>query len=329
MNCISFIQQLELLATNVADIWQCKKAIATLENYAVLSVTGPDAAKFLQGQITINAEDLAIGESRIAAHCDPKGRAHATFVIFRLSTDSYLLCLPDSALPLLEKSLSKYAVFSKATISNVSKDIVIVAGAGAAECLFELDACYTHEFTDYLTLTICPVIDDKEAEAVLDKIEALVNEEIDLFIQSNVIANWWNSQLIKSKIALIESKSSLQHIPNVLGFEDNDGIDFNKGCYTGQEVIARLHYRGQAKRSLAMFKCHSAQAIVPQISEWVGASISRDNKNIGDCILLATTDSSIVMILAEAKTDSLPNKGEAITLTQQDNTVSLQVEQCK
>ena len=123
--------------TNTNDFNQLSDAtvLSVLDNdasnsYGLLEIAGIDSAKFLQGQITCNMQDITPQQSRLGAHCTHKGRMVASFRLLQTSENSYLFCLPKQTLPALQKSLGKYIVFSKAKLRDASDDYLQLGISG-------------------------------------------------------------------------------------------------------------------------------------------------------------------------------------------------------
>jgi folate-binding protein YgfZ len=158
--------------------------------YGLLKITGPDAKKFLQGQLTCNLDEVT-EEPRLGAHCNPQGRIISLFRIF-LKDENYFLQMPPSMIPIALKALKKYAVFFKVELSDASSEI---------------------------------------------KISEKINQQ--------------NKQAeIENGIAEIYPETSEKFLPHELNLPTLGGVSFNKGCFTGQEIIARMQYRGKLKTRL-------------------------------------------------------------------------------
>lgn len=234
-----------------------------LPQQGMLVVEGPDAAKFLQGQLTCDIEEIDGYNATLGAHCTPKGRMVASFRIAQLAEDCYGLCLPTESLPLLEASLNKYIVFSKATATNKSNEWLAfgLSGEGAAAVadsiaggLPEIDNA---QFTFEGGALIC--IENKAERYELwlkaDGAGDVVAGLLERLAPASTLA--WELQQVKAGIGMVEPATSDAFVPQMLNYDELKGISFNKGCYTGQEIVARAHYRGGVKRHLHVFEATS------------------------------------------------------------------------
>lgn len=200
------------------------EAICELQSFGLLEIKGPDASTFLQGQLTANADIMQQGDSVWAAHCNPKGRINANFFVCRHKPDGFVLLLPANNIQNALQNLNKYAVFSKVTIEDVTGNYRLL---GIINFSADSDLHPLIKINDELAVSY--VTNDSQ-------IAALNPEE--MFID----------KLIEAGIGFVVAETSGEFIPQMLNMDLLGGISFNKGCYTGQEVIARLKYKGEVKR---------------------------------------------------------------------------------
>lgn len=218
--------------------------LSVLDNYASIEISGPDAGKFLQGQLTADIESLRVGQATPAAHCNPKGRVISSFLVYRFDEERFVLRCKSSLLSLAEQALKKYIVFSKASITSKPQLIHLsVWGQDVAEVKAKLLANTTGLSLfqiDPQQLDLC--IDPE----FLEQIKGLLGA-----CQKTTEANW-HSQRIQSGLIDIEEKTSELYLPQELNYDHVGAVSFSKGCYTGQEVVARLHYKGKLKKRLRL-----------------------------------------------------------------------------
>jgi tRNA-modifying protein YgfZ len=220
-----------------------------LIDLGLIQISGKDAKPFLQGQLTCDLEEITAEQSRLGAHCDVKGRVIASFRLFFLQNDYYFL-LQRSTLPLLLTSLQKYAVFSKVTLKDVSEDWQKIGLYEAtAKKLFTKQKLIQENniaVSDHtLTLSIPGLI---PRVILLAPINESINFSNNKFEQQSV--NYWHLLDIMAGIPTIYPETSGQFTPHQLNFPQINGVSFNKGCYIGQEIIARTHYLGKSKSRL-------------------------------------------------------------------------------
>lgn len=176
--------------------------------HGLLKVQGPDAKKFLQGQLTCNLDLLPHHAQTLAAHCNPQGRVISFFRLYH-AEEAYYLCMQKSMLPIAFGQLKKYALFYKSTLSL--DDAVPIYGS-----LTQRDINLFHH-------------------------PQQVNPEA-------LIA--WQLAEINANIPTLYPETSALFLPHELNLPALNAVSFDKGCYTGQEIIARMHYRAKLKKSL-------------------------------------------------------------------------------
>ncbi|TBL92533.1 tRNA-modifying protein YgfZ [Hafnia alvei] len=243
--------------------------IMLLNDWQLVNVTGPDASKYLQGQLTVDVAALTEHEHTLCGHCDAKGKMWSDLRLFhRAEGFSYLVrhSVADNQIT----ELKKYAVFSKLTIS-ADNDAVILGVAG-----FKADAALaayfpqlpdantpavTHEDTTLLYLSqpearYLLVTSLSTAEMLTDKLRdsAQFND-----------GQQWIELDIEAGQPVIDVANSGQFIPQATNLQALNGICFKKGCYTGQEMVARAKYRGANKR--ALYWLQGSASRVPQAGE--------------------------------------------------------------
>jgi tRNA-modifying protein YgfZ len=197
-------------------------------DYDVIEVNGEDRTTFLQGQLTCDITTIKQGALQLGACCDVKGRAIASMLI-RIESQTLLLCLPKGMGAVLCEHLHKYAVFSRVTLT-VLDDMQVYGSLTPTDNSQALPS----DPPRFITLTKTPIADAS-------------NDSSD-----------WDLANIDAHFALITPAQSGQIIPLMLNYAALGGISFDKGCYVGQEIIARMHYKGKIKRHLKTISCDNA-----------------------------------------------------------------------
>ncbi|MGR8998873.1 MAG: CAF17-like 4Fe-4S cluster assembly/insertion protein YgfZ [Gammaproteobacteria bacterium] len=232
------------------------KTIYPVAHLAVLTVSGKDAAKLLQGQITCNINDITETESSLGAICNPKGRAIATFLLIK-ANNAFLMVLPEELLEAVKKRLQMYILRSDVTLTDSSNELCLIGlcfPAMQAEPLFgtiQQETITVNLSNRYLVI------------AEVDKAIALWSERVNHQGFQPENSEQWRYLDIISGIPWLTTETSEEFIPQMLNLDKLGGISFNKGCYTGQEIIARTHYLGKAKRALFPAECNTATAPEP------------------------------------------------------------------
>jgi len=260
------------------------EAITQLDHFGFLSITGRDAQKFLQGYVTCDLEKLE-QEAMRGAICNIKGRMVSNFLVCRIE-DGLLLRLSRDLLDPTLEFLKKYIVFSKAEMQNKSDQYNCygIWGNKLAEQSGDLP-------TDLMAITHTPA-------GVAIKI---ADERFELWAtdqhEAEADTKEWQRAEIDSGVIWVDSATSEEYIPQMLNLHNIEAISFDKGCYLGQEIVARMQYRGELKKRL-----HVAQLGVDSDARQddealaIGAKIlNGDGKNVGN--IVARSSGSIALVL--------------------------------
>ncbi|AZD28165.1 CAF17-like 4Fe-4S cluster assembly/insertion protein YgfZ [Pseudomonas chlororaphis] len=223
----------------------------SLSHEGVLAVRGPDASKFLQGQLTCNLNYLSDSQSSLGARCTQKGRMQSSFRIL-LEGDGCLLAMATELLEPQLADLKKYAVFSKAKLSDESalwaRFGLGNAGALLAALELQLPAEDGAVARNDGLIAIRVSTDRAELWAPADKAEGL-REKLAAQLPEGDLNQWLLGQ-IRAGIGQVMPATRELFIPQMLNLQAIGGVSFKKGCYTGQEIVARMQYLGKLKRRL-------------------------------------------------------------------------------
>ncbi|MFY9317288.1 MAG: folate-binding protein [Burkholderiales bacterium] len=208
--------------------------IAKLERYGLLHAAGDDARAFLHAQLTNDIEHLPAAQARYAGWCSPKGRLLATFLVVPWS-GGFLLQLSRDLVPTVAKRLQMYVLRSKVRLADVS-------------------AAWT-QFGAWGTEGGAPLAVREQEGAVLVGIEpgrylVLADGAAAARYTPTLSAEDWSLAEVRAGRPLIEQPTQDQFVPQMVNFELAGGVDFHKGCYPGQEIVARAQYRGEVKRRM-------------------------------------------------------------------------------
>ncbi len=228
--------------------------IINLSEFDLLAIEGVDAAKFLQGQLTCNVDAATPTHSLQGAYCNLTGRVISDMRLLPYEGGIYLLCQAGMA-EILKSTLDKYIVFSKAKTKIVteqfrrfavlgkdSQNIFAKLGLDAPQNPGDINAIEQGFIYRLETAQPCyELLLKTEQNPLLESLKELPIEEDR--------SAWEMAQLISGTVH-IDTESQGNYTPQVLNYDLRGLVDFKKGCYTGQEIIARMHYRGKAKKRL-------------------------------------------------------------------------------
>ena len=237
-----------------------------LTDRGVIRAAGVDAASFLQGQLTNDVLSLGSGHARLAGFCSAKGRLQASFVVWRAGADELLLACPVGVLAPTLKRLSMFVLRAKCRLTDASGEIHLwgIAGPPAEALLGDLPAWGRREQDGTGTVIRLP-----DAAGVRRALVAASAQETTAFTATPAFGlDAWRWLEVQSGIVAIESETVDRFVPQMVNFERVGGVDFQKGCYPGQEVVARSQYRGTTKRRTFLFDAD----VVPQPGQDVFAS---------------------------------------------------------
>jgi folate-binding protein YgfZ len=221
--------------------------IARLSRYGLLSVTGVDARDFLHAQLTNDVKNLAPDRAELAGWCSAKGRLLASFLVIP-AADGFLLQLARDLVPTVAKRLSMFVLRSKVKITDVSDAWTQVGMWGG-----EREPRLPFQVLEEGSSLVVRVGDAR----FLSLIPA--GEKID----ANKIEEDWALEEIRAGRPLITAATQDQFVPQMVNFESIGGIDFQKGCYPGQEIVARAQYRGQVKRRMVRLPAPAGATLKP------------------------------------------------------------------
>lgn len=228
--------------------------LANLSHLGLIKVVGEQGRSFINGQVTTDISSLDTDQWRWGAHCDPKGKMLASFRTFAIQ-DALFMLMPKDAIEVDLPQLQKYAVFSKATLSNASAEWTLLGVAGEQASQFVNK--HFGDIQQELTLIENGAI-LKDAERFIlvltpDAAAALVAQsELSVFD-----ASAWQALEIAAGYPNLAASHASQYVPQMCNLQAVNGISFNKGCYMGQETIARMKYRGGNKRALYILRGHT------------------------------------------------------------------------
>lgn len=229
-----------------------------LPHLGLITLAGPDAAKFLQGQVTSDVRELAQGISQLGAQCNLKGRVMANFRALQMTPELIALCVATDLIAETIASLNKYIVFSKAKLHDSRSQFTLIGLYGAnataiAAEYFGQTPTANNGWTEYQDNYLLK-LDEQRYEcwintANLTEFTALIASKA---TQSN--ASLWDLLDIRAGIAWVSAATRELFTPQALNYQLINAISFRKGCYTGQEIVARMHYRGKLKRHLYRYE---------------------------------------------------------------------------
>ncbi|MES2013122.1 MAG: folate-binding protein [Pseudomonadota bacterium] len=287
--------------------------ICDLSHLGLLQLQGSDTHTFLQGQVTNDVKLLNGHNAHYTAYCNPKGRMLALFLAFS-HNDAVHLQMPKELVESIAKRLKMYVMRSKVTIEDVSKSIIKfgINGHNAAELLQAQFAQVPKADFELVSL---------ENGALLKLPGSTPRYEI-FTDTENAIAVWsalrvhakpvgaacWEWLEIQAGIPDVTLKTQEEFVPQMLNLDALNAINYKKGCYTGQEIVARTHYLGKVKRRTQL--AHIASNIGAEVTPQTGDDIHDSNKQaIGKIVRCTPSTDAGFYVLAESRLENLEQDG--------------------
>ncbi len=215
-----------------------------LTHMGVIRVVGEDAVSFLQGQLTQDVSLLGLTEARLAAFCNAKGRMQASFVVFKRTQDEILMICSRDILPATLQRLSIFVMRAKAKLHDASDEFTLHGLTGEAVTSQGGDASRVWSKTDTDTASLVVL---SPADGIARALWCAPAGTPPPVLRSIELSQWqWLS--VRSGIAMITQPIFEAFVPQMLNYESVGGVNFKKGCYPGQEIVARSQFRGTLKR---------------------------------------------------------------------------------
>ncbi len=225
-------------------------ATIDLADYSLLKISGADAKKFLQGQLTCDLEKVDVHTATLGAYCNAKGRVVSLFRLFRRDSDYYLL-MPENVINAALAALKKYAIFSKVTLHILQSHCYGLLTAQHAGYLPTRD----HQVQHHKDTTYIRVPDREPRYLLIDFADSPD--------PTRIASTAWHLRDISAGIPRLYPETIGEFLPHYLNLPALGAISFTKGCYTGQEIIARMQHRGKLKQHLQLRRLHTDKNILP------------------------------------------------------------------
>lgn len=283
--------------------------VAPLPSLAIIEASGADVTDFLHGQLSNDIMALPDGASQLAAYCNPKGRMLALFRVIRRD-DRYLLLLPAELLDPILKRLRMFVMRSKVTLTDISENWAAL-GCSGEKCLAALaeqglalpDDIDSGAWQDDAGIWH---LHGKRPRALVLATKERMTQLWSTVAECHPVGEpAWRLLDIRAGIPAVLPDTSESIIPQMANLDLLGGINFTKGCYPGQEIVARMHYLGNLKRR--MYRLTIAAADLPQPGSKVDTA---DGARAGEIVMAApsldgTTEALAILQIERAQTAKL------------------------
>jgi len=228
--------------------------LATLDHLGVLRFSGADAKVFLQGQLSCDVANLGPDSATYGAHCSPKGRMLANFLLWREDAE-FLMALSRDIAPAVQKQISKYVLRSKVKVSDASEGIGLTGASGpraedALRVVVSDPPKKPNEvFRQEDGTTAIRLADGRFILSAAEPAVAALRQKLQDLLEP-ADARLWRWLDIRNGLPWITAATQDELVPQMANLERIGGVSFDKGCYTGQEVVARAQHLGTLKRRM-------------------------------------------------------------------------------
>ena len=225
-----------------------KSVLTPIFNQSVIDVSGPDAEAFLDSQLTSDVKNIKIKSLTHSGYCNPKGRLIATPYVIR-NADSFNLLIPNDLVDEFISRITRFILRAKVSINenNTLAIVGVIAQADPEISIRKLNELDNEilEINSRQGFILCP----------FDSLESFWIKTTQSYLPSQF--EHWEIENIRNGIVNIGDATKEQFLPQMINLEKHKGVSFTKGCYPGQEIVARTKYLGSVKRKLCYFRSDS------------------------------------------------------------------------
>lgn len=249
--------------------------MVTPSSLGVIQAEGADAATFLQGQLTHDVLLLPVGQARLAGYCSAKGRLMASFWVLKISPEKFLLIVQADLITSMIKRLSMFVMRAKVKLTDASEAYQLKGLLGQA--LLQTFPAIEHKEPWHVIalndgrshlLNLYPAM-SAEGQVRRALWVSEISQDLPVEMAStdlqNVSSEDWQLSEVLSGISMIEQATTEAFVPQMLNYESVNGVSFKKGCYPGQEVVARSQFRGTVKRRAYVVSSEVALSVAQEI----------------------------------------------------------------
>lgn len=220
-----------------------------LRSAGLISVRGPDAQTFLHAQLTSDIAGLATSRTQWSGYCSPKGRLLATFLVWR-HNDEFLLQLPESLRESIQSRLARYVLRARVTFASAESQLYGVWGDDASAAIAKLAGqvpSETHQVVAMESLRVARLPVDRFVVVASSQRAASMRATL-LSQADEAPESVWSRLDIEAGIPLVLPQTQEEYVPQMVNLDAIGALSYTKGCYPGQEIVARTHYLGRLKQ---------------------------------------------------------------------------------
>jgi hypothetical protein len=286
--------------------------ICDLSHFGLIRAQGEEAESFLQNQFCNDVRQVTATHSQLNGYCNPKGRMLAFFRLFQRD-DCYYLRLPQEILEPSLKRLGMFVLMTKVTLDDYSNELVHIGFAGPeAEQRLAAVLGDVPQTTDAVTqinlFTVIRVPGAQPRFEIYGNCDAISQLWEQLAGEATPVgSSSWELLDIHAAIPEVLPQTLEAFVPQMLNLQAIEALSFKKGCYPGQEIVARMHYLGKLKRH--MYRAHSDTDIVPAPGDSLFAQGSESGQGVGKVVRAQANPDGGIDLLAVIEISSAEERG--------------------
>lgn len=261
--------------------------LCELSCQGLLTVSGADAETFLQGQLSNDVDRISDTRSQLTAYCSPKGRMLALFRLFKRNGDCYLLTQRERLTPVISR-LQMFVLMSKAVLKDAGEDLIGIGVSGPNAVMLLTDALgkvpeAVDDVCESDELSILRVPGEYPRFMIYGAVSPARKLWQKLAVSAAPVgSDIWRLLDIRAGIPSVYNATADAFVPQMTNLQLLGGISFDKGCYVGQEIVARTKYLGRLKRR--MYRLYFNASTLPQPGTDLYAPALRDDQSVGKLV---------------------------------------------
>lgn len=308
--------------------------ISPLTQYGILCISGEDASGFIQNQFCNDIRQVTSTHSQLNGYCSPKGRVLSLFRLIFIN-DRYFLILQKQRLEATLQRLKMFVLMSKVNLEDVSNEYALIGccGTNIEQSLNNVIPRLPQQVDDcceFEQQCIIKVSDHGPLYMLLGPVENMIRNWEQLSTTSAETGqHLWSWHTIQAGIPEVYEPTAEDFVPQMLNLHSLNAVSFKKGCYPGQEVVARVHYLGKQKRR--MYLGHISSERKPQAGDSLYSSLDPNGQSAGKIVSAEHAPDDGIDFLAvmqvknvESDEQIITSSGEAVGFKDLPYTVELE-----
>ena len=311
-NGASFNEKQEVNFNQSIKTFSGKLYLTDLSWLGLIEIRGEDKEIFLQGQLTNDINAVSSSLSQLSGLCTPKGRLRTLFSIFSRTGNLYLQ-LPKPLLADNLKRLKMFVMMSKVELNDASDELIKIGLSGSKAEKHLIDAGYNlpgeiNMVTEHNGISLIRLSGDIPRFECIGSVSDIKNLWQNLQPKAQLLdTSNWRLLDIEAGRPKVFAETNEAFIPQMLNLQVLNGINFKKGCYTGQEIVARMQYLGKLKRRMYRMHCNVDDKLLPKPGNLLFSAKSKSGQGAGHIVDAQKTLEDGIDMLAVITTEAIDN----------------------